>query len=84
MGTCCVPTRCDQWIVGCSHIAGDYLSRGIFDQMQHDRFVKRLSDAVADGVVIATSAPRIPKFGAITLTDTDSMLLFNGGVAAVS
>jgi glycosyltransferase involved in cell wall biosynthesis len=44
------------------NLAHNYLDRGIFDQVEHDRFVQRLSDAVVDGIAIAKFPPKTRSF----------------------
>jgi glycosyltransferase involved in cell wall biosynthesis len=55
-------SRLDACVLSWRNVATDYLHKGILDQTQHDFFVQRLFEAVADGIAIAKLPPRIPKF----------------------
>jgi len=58
-----VLSRLDCCVQHWRNLAGDYLDQGIFDGTQHDQFVRRLFDAVVDGIAVAKLPPRIRKFG---------------------
>jgi glycogen(starch) synthase len=56
-------SQIDTYILYWRNAADDYLGKGIFDPVQRDRFVQRMSDAVIEGIAIAKRPPRIREFG---------------------
>jgi Glycosyltransferase like family 2 len=71
--------RLDACVLNWRHVADHYLSQGIFDPLKHNLFVRRLSDAIADGIALAKLPPRIRKFWPADDSEFQPFPVFSSG-----